>query len=68
LLPFTLAVVGGLTPRAFAYSFFGHALLHVRSDEFAAAAALLLLLLMVPWGLRRRMAKRTSGETVAPST
>ena len=67
LLPFTLAVAGGLTPRAFAYSFFGHALLHVRSSEFAAAAALLLVLLVVPWWLHRHMAKRVSGDTVARS-
>jgi uncharacterized membrane protein YdjX (TVP38/TMEM64 family) len=67
LLPFTLAVAGGLTPRAFAYSFFGHALLHVRSSEFAAAAALLVVLLVVPWWLHRHMAKRVSGDTVARS-
>ena len=67
LLPFTLAVAVGLTPRAFAYSFFGHALLHVRSSEFAAAAALLLALLVVPLWLRRRLAKRVSRETVARS-
>ncbi len=67
LLPFTLAVAVGLTPRAFAYSFFGHALLHVRSREFAAAAALLLALLVVPLWLRRRLAKRASRETVARS-
>ena len=67
LLPFTLAVAGGLTPRAFAYSFFGHALLHVRSSEFAAAAALLLVLLVVPWWLHRHTAKRLRNETVARS-
>jgi len=67
LLPFTVAVAVGLTPRAFAYSFFGHALLHVRSSEFAAAAALLLALLTVPLWLRRHLAKRASRETVARS-
>jgi uncharacterized membrane protein YdjX (TVP38/TMEM64 family) len=67
LLPFALAVAGGLTPRAFAYSFFGHALLHVHSHEFATAAALLLVLLVVPWWFRRHLAKRVSGETVAPN-
>jgi len=67
LLPFTLAVAAGLTPRAFAYSFFGHALLHVRSSEFAAAVALLLALLVVPWWLRRHLAKRVSNETIARS-
>lgn len=67
LLPFTLAVAVGLTPRAFAYSFFGDALLHVRSSEFAAAAALLLALLVVPLWLCRRLAKRVSRETGARS-
>jgi uncharacterized membrane protein YdjX (TVP38/TMEM64 family) len=67
VLPFTLAVVAGLTPRAFAYSFFGHALLHLRSAEFAVAVALLLALLVAPWWFRRRLARRVSGETAAPS-
>jgi uncharacterized membrane protein YdjX (TVP38/TMEM64 family) len=67
LLPFTAAVAAGLIPRAFAYSFFGHALLHVRSSEFAAAAAFLLALLVVPLWLRRHLAKRVSRETVARS-
>jgi len=67
VLPFTIAVVAGLTPRAFAYSFFGHALLDVRSSEFVAAAALLVVLLVVPLWVRRHLAKRVSRDTVVRS-
>jgi uncharacterized membrane protein YdjX (TVP38/TMEM64 family) len=48
LLHYTLAVIGGLTPRAFAYSFFGDSLLHVGSRQFTAAIAVLALLVIVP--------------------
>lgn len=51
---YTLAVIGGLTPRAFAYGFFGDSLLDMGSRQFAAAIALLLLLVIVPTWLRRR--------------
>ena len=67
VLPFTIAVAAGLTPRAFAYSFFGHALLDVRSSEFVAAAALLVALLVVPLWVRRHLAKRASRDTVVRS-
>lgn len=67
VLPFTIAVAAGLTPRAFAYSFFGHALLDVHSGKFVAAAALLVALLVVPLWVRRRLAKRVSRETVVRS-
>jgi len=67
VLPFTIAVAAGLTPRAFAYSFFGHALLDVRSREFVAAAALLVALLVVPLWVRRHLAKRVSRDTVVRS-
>jgi len=48
LVPFTCAVFAGLTPRAFAYSFFGHSLLNVRSKEFALAIGLLAALVVIP--------------------
>jgi uncharacterized membrane protein YdjX (TVP38/TMEM64 family) len=67
VLPFTIAVAAGLTPRAFAYSFFGHALLDVRSSKFVAAAALLVALLVVPLWVHRRLAKRVSRDTVVRS-
>jgi uncharacterized membrane protein YdjX (TVP38/TMEM64 family) len=55
---YTLAVLGGLTPRAFAYSFFGDALLDVRSPQFAAALAALALLVIVPALFRKHWLKR----------
>jgi uncharacterized membrane protein YdjX (TVP38/TMEM64 family) len=60
VLPFTLAVVAGLTPRAFAYSFFGHALLDVGSREFLAALVLLAALMVVPLYVRRQWNKRAA--------
>ena len=51
---FTLAVIGGLTPRAFAYSYFGNSLLDVGSRQFIAAIAILCLLVIVPALLRWR--------------
>jgi uncharacterized membrane protein YdjX (TVP38/TMEM64 family) len=51
---YTLAVIGGLTPRVFAYSFFGDALLDVGSPKFILAVALLCLLVIVPALLRWR--------------
>jgi uncharacterized membrane protein YdjX (TVP38/TMEM64 family) len=50
---FTLAVIGGLTPRAFAYSFFGSKILKIGSLDFVAAVALLIALVVVPTLLRR---------------
>lgn len=51
---YTLAVIGGLTPRAFAYSFFGDALLDVGSRRFIVAISILCLLIIVPALLRWR--------------
>lgn len=51
---FTLAVIAGLTPRAFAYSFFGSRILNARSLDFAGAIALLVALVVVPTLLRKR--------------
>jgi uncharacterized membrane protein YdjX (TVP38/TMEM64 family) len=51
---YTLAVIGGLTPRAFAYGFFGDSLLDMGSQQFGAAIALLVLLVVLPTWLRRR--------------
>lgn len=50
---YILAVVGGLTPRAFAYSYFGDSLLEIGSRQFAIALLLLAVLVIVPTGLRR---------------
>jgi uncharacterized membrane protein YdjX (TVP38/TMEM64 family) len=55
---YTLAVIGGLTPRAFAYSFFGDALLDIGSRRFIAAIAVLCLLVIVPTLLRWRWLAR----------
>lgn len=51
---YTLAVVGGLTPRAFAYTFFGDSLLDIGSPRFLAAIGVLCLLVIVPALLRWR--------------
>jgi uncharacterized membrane protein YdjX (TVP38/TMEM64 family) len=66
LVPFTAAVIAGLTPRAFAYSFFGSSLLHVRSKEFAWAVALLVALLLVPLYVRRFLSRRTERLDLPP--
>ncbi len=55
---YTLAVIGGLTPRAFAYAFFGDSLLDVGSLQFVLAVAVLIVLVVVPTWLRRRWAGR----------
>ena len=57
---YTLAVLGGLTPRAFAYGFFGSSLFEVGSVRFGAALGLLALLVIVPTWVRRRMMSRTN--------
>ncbi len=67
VLPFTMAVLCGLTPRAFAYSFFGHSLLHVRSKEFVAALALLVVLLVIPLYIRRHLNRRAAAGSVPPA-
>jgi uncharacterized membrane protein YdjX (TVP38/TMEM64 family) len=50
---YTLAVMAGLTPRAFAYSFFGSSILNVHTPKFAAAIGLLLVLIVVPTVARK---------------
>jgi uncharacterized membrane protein YdjX (TVP38/TMEM64 family) len=55
LLPFTLAVLVGITPRAFAYSFFGHSLLNVGSKQFTWSLALLVALVVLPLSIRYRL-------------
>ena len=68
LLPFTLAVVLGITPRAFAYSFFGHSLLHIGSRQFIAALALLVALVVIPLSIRYRLNRVRSRDTAASET
>jgi len=51
---YTLAVLGGLTPRAFAYSFFGDALLDIGSRQFIAALLALAALVLIPALFRKR--------------
>ena len=51
---YVLAVVGALTPRAFAYCFFGDSLFDIGSPQFIAALVLLALMVVVPALLRRR--------------
>jgi len=58
LLHFAAAVLGGLTPRVFAYTFFGDALLDVGSPQFIAAFAALGALILVPLMLRKRLFAR----------
>jgi uncharacterized membrane protein YdjX (TVP38/TMEM64 family) len=58
ILPFTAAVIAGLTPRAFAYTVFGHSLLDLGSNEFFVALALLAVLLVIPLYVRRRLNAR----------
>jgi uncharacterized membrane protein YdjX (TVP38/TMEM64 family) len=59
LASFTLAVIAGLAPRAFAYSFFGSRILQAESKEFALAVALLVVLVVVPAALRRLLRPRS---------
>lgn len=48
LAHYTLAVLGGLTPRAFAYSYFGDSLFDVGSPQFLIALGALALMVIVP--------------------
>jgi len=50
---YTLGVIAGLTPRAFAYSFFGDSLDDIGSPQFMLALAVLGLLVIGPTWLRR---------------
>jgi len=65
LLPFTLAVVAGITPRAFAYSFFGHSLLNIGSKQFIVALVLLAALIVIPLSLRYRLNKARARDAAA---
>ncbi len=64
LAPFTLAVVAGITPRAFAYSFFGHSLLNIGSKQFIGALLLLAALVVIPLSIRYRI-NRARARTAA---
>lgn len=55
---YTLAVLGGLTPRAFAYCYFGDSLFDIGSPQFLAALALLAVMVIVPALLRRHWMSR----------
>jgi uncharacterized membrane protein YdjX (TVP38/TMEM64 family) len=66
LLPFTAAVIAGLTPRAFAYSLFGNSLLDLGSGDFFVALALLAALLVLPLYARRHLATRVHRELLPP--
>jgi uncharacterized membrane protein YdjX (TVP38/TMEM64 family) len=55
---YALAVLGGLTPRAFAYSYFGDALLDIRSPQFVVALVGLAVLVVVPALFHRRWLAR----------
>ncbi|MFQ5482122.1 MAG: TVP38/TMEM64 family protein [Nitrospinaceae bacterium] len=66
-----LAHVLGITPRAFAYGFFGHTLLEIGSPRFRAAVIILILLSVAAYVLNHRLKARqvskgpdnlTSGE------
>jgi uncharacterized membrane protein YdjX (TVP38/TMEM64 family) len=67
LLPFTLAVAGGITPRAFAYTFFGQSLRHVGSAEFILAIATLCALLVIPMCMKRYISRRALRPTQPPN-
>jgi uncharacterized membrane protein YdjX (TVP38/TMEM64 family) len=58
LAHYALAVLGGLTPRAFAYCYFGDSLFAVGSAQFVAALAVLVLMVIVPALLRHRWLAR----------
>ncbi len=61
VLPFTVAAAAGLTPRAFAYSLFGHSLLDMRSRTFVLAVAILAALIVIPLYVRWYLADRADG-------
>ena len=65
LFPFTLAVVAGITPRAFAYSFFGHSLLNIGSKQFIVALVLLAALIVIPLSVRYRMNRARARNAAA---
>jgi uncharacterized membrane protein YdjX (TVP38/TMEM64 family) len=69
---YTLAVIGGLTPRAFALTFFGDSLLKVGSKQFVVAIVILGMLVVIPalfrwrWFAQWRRAPRPPGAPSAP--
>ena len=52
---YTLGVIAGLTPRAFAFSYFGDSLDDIGSPQFLLALGLLALLVIGPTWARRRL-------------
>ncbi len=52
---YAMGAIAGLTPRIFAYSYFGDSLDDVGSPKFVLALALLGLLVVVPTWLRRQL-------------
>ena len=67
MLPFAAAVVAGLVPRAFAYSFFGNSLLHIQSVQFVVALLLLVVMLVVPLYFRRHLTRRATRAGMPPA-
>lgn len=63
--PFTLAVLVGITPRAFAYSFFGHSLLNIGSKQFIWSLVLLAALVVIPLSIRYRLNRTRARNTPA---
>ena len=59
---YILAHVLGITPRAFAYGFFGSTLLEIGSPEFRAALFILLIMTMVTVYFRWRSKKRAPSK------
>lgn len=55
---YTLAVIGGLAPRAFAYCYFGDSLFEVGSPQFLGALAILAVMVVIPALLRRHWLAR----------
>ena len=60
---YALAVVGGLTPRAFAYTYFGDALLDPTAKQLLIAVAGLALLVLIPMLFRKRWFARWQKKT-----
>jgi uncharacterized membrane protein YdjX (TVP38/TMEM64 family) len=62
---YILAHVMGITPRAFAYGFFGSTLLEIGSARFRAALIVLVLMMLVTIYIRRR--NKASKTQVQPA-
>ncbi len=65
VLPFTFAVLFGITPRALAYSFFGHSLLNLGSKQFIWALVALAALVVLPLSIRYRLKRTRTRNTAA---